>query len=310
MRDLKGKVAIVTGAGRQGGIGAAVALRLAQDGVHVAIGDICVPPTDLPHTGSGEWEELAALAVKIKSVGVQSLPVRVDVTDAASIQAMIAQTREAFGRLDILVNNAGTAIGPAPVLHMAEEAWRRTLEINATGPFLCIKFALPLMIEGGQGGRIVNMASIAAEKPRPYVSAYAASKAAVVALTRSLAQEVAEFGITVNAVLPGDVDTAMKRWGLQPIRPWCGPGSHRILQNDSTEFRLEARTLPHRQQPARTPPAHAPAPLWARGPRCEPGRDGSPRPAGPTDISGIAGRRQNPSPQSRRKASQDKRCRQ
>jgi NAD(P)-dependent dehydrogenase (short-subunit alcohol dehydrogenase family) len=215
MRDLKGKVAIVTGAGRQGGIGAAVALRLAQDGVHVVIGDICVPPTDLPHAGSGEWEELAALAGKIKSVGVQSLPVRVDVTDAASIQAMIAQTRETFGRLDILVNNAGTAIGPAPVLHMAEEAWRRTLEINATGPFLCSKFALPLMIEGGQGGRIVNMASIAAEKPRPYVSAYAASKAAVVALTRSLAQEVAEFGITVNAVLPGDVDTAMKRWGLQ-----------------------------------------------------------------------------------------------
>ncbi|MBU0704223.1 MAG: SDR family oxidoreductase, partial [Chloroflexi bacterium] len=79
----------------------------------------------------------------------------------------------------------------------------------------CCKFALPLMLAGERGGRIVNMSSIAAEKPKPYVSAYAASKAAVVALTRSLAQEVAEFGITVNAVLPGDVDTAMKQWGLQ-----------------------------------------------------------------------------------------------
>ena len=71
------------------------------------------------------------------------------------------------------------------------------------------------MLAGERGGRIVNMASIAAEKPKPYVSAYAASKAAVVALTRSLAQEVAEFGVTVNAVLPGDVDTALKRWGLE-----------------------------------------------------------------------------------------------
>ncbi|MEE9616234.1 MAG: SDR family oxidoreductase, partial [Anaerolineae bacterium] len=76
-------------------------------------------------------------------------------------------------------------------------------------------FALPLILAGERGGRIVNMASIAAEKPKPYVSAYAASKAAVVALTRSLAQEVAEFGVTVNAVLPGDVDTALKRWGLE-----------------------------------------------------------------------------------------------
>jgi len=98
---------------------------------------------------------------------------------------------------------------------MAEEAWCRTLEINATGTFLCSKYALPLMIEGGRGGRIINISSLAAERPKPYVSAYAASKAAVVALTKSLAQEVAEFGITVNAVLPGDVDTALKQWGLQ-----------------------------------------------------------------------------------------------
>jgi meso-butanediol dehydrogenase/(S,S)-butanediol dehydrogenase/diacetyl reductase len=215
MRHLKDRVAVVTGAGRKGGIGEAVALRLAQDGAHVVVADICAPPTDLPHAGSGQWGELASIAAEIKALAVQSLPLRVDVTDAASVETMVAQTKANFGRLDILVNNAGAAIGPAPVIQMAEEAWRRTLEINATGTFLCSKFALPLMIEGGRGGRIVNMSSLAAERPKPYVSAYAASKAAVVALTRSLAQEVAEFGITVNAVLPGDVDTALKQWGLQ-----------------------------------------------------------------------------------------------
>ncbi|MGD8488055.1 MAG: SDR family NAD(P)-dependent oxidoreductase [Anaerolineae bacterium] len=215
MDRLTNKVAIVTGAGRQSGIGAAVARRLAQDGAHVIIGDICAPPTDLPHAGSGQWEELQAIADDLQARGVRSLPVRVDVTNAASVQALVEQTQDAFGHLDILVNNAGAAIGPAPVLEMAEEAWRRTLEINATGTFLCCKLALPLMIAGKQGGRVINISSLAAVKPKPYVSAYAAAKAAIVALTRSLAQEVAQFGITVNAVLPGDVDTALKQWGLQ-----------------------------------------------------------------------------------------------
>jgi len=215
--ELKNKVALVTGAGRPEGIGAAVARRLARDGAHVVLGDICAPPSDLPHAGSGAWEGLAAVARQIEEEcpGVRALPVRLDVTDAASIQAALAQTQATLGRLDIVVNNAGAAIGPAPVVQMEERAWRRTLEINATGTFLCCKLALPLLIEGGRGGRIVNMASIAARRPRPYLSAYAASKAAVVALTRSLAQEVAQFGITVNAILPGDVDTALKQWGLQ-----------------------------------------------------------------------------------------------
>jgi len=208
------RVALITGAGRAGGIGAAVARRLAQDGAHVVLADLCAPPTNLPHAGSGCWDELAAVAAEVEALGVRSLPLRVDVSDATSVQAMIAQVQEVFGRLDILVNNAGVAVGPAPVLGMEDEAWRRTLEINATGTFLCCKYALPLIIAGGRGGRVVNMSSIAAERPKPYVSAYAASKAAILALTRSLAQEVAAFGITVNAVLPGDVDTAMKQWGL------------------------------------------------------------------------------------------------
>ncbi len=215
MASLEGKVALVTGAGRRGGIGEAVAKRLARDGADLVVADICAPPTELAHAGSGQWEELEAIAREVGELGVRSVPVRVDVTDADTVQAMVGMTNDAFGRLDILVNNAGAAIGPSPVLQMAEDAWRQTVEINATGTFLCSKYALPLMIEGGRGGRIVNMSSLAAERPKPYVSAYAASKAAVVALTKSLAQEVAEFGITVNAVLPGDVDTALKQWGLQ-----------------------------------------------------------------------------------------------
>jgi NAD(P)-dependent dehydrogenase (short-subunit alcohol dehydrogenase family) len=215
MYNLEDKVALVTGAGRQGGIGAAIALRLARCGAHVAVADLCAPPDEnLPNPGGGGWEALEAVAQEIEALGVRGLPLRVDVTDAARVEAMVAETTATLGRLDILVNNAGAIVGPAPVVQMAEQAWRKTLEINATGTFLCSKAALPAMIAGG-GGRIVNISSIAARRPRPYMAAYAASKAAVVALTRSLAQEVAPLGITVNAVLPGDVDTAMKRWGME-----------------------------------------------------------------------------------------------
>lgn len=213
-------VALVTGAGRQTGIGAAIARRLACDGYDLVVADLCAPPSELAHSGHASLEELEAVAASVAEHGGRALSLRVDVADGASVQAMIAATREAFGRLDVLVNNAGAAIGPGPVIAMQEEAWRRTLEINATGTFLVCKYALPLLMQTATGkqppaGRIVNVASIAAVRPKPMTAAYAASKAAVVALTQSLAQEVAAAGITVNAVLPGDVDTSMKQWQLQ-----------------------------------------------------------------------------------------------
>ena len=100
--DLEDKVALVTGAGRRGSIGAAVARRLAQDGAHVIISDICAPPSDLPHAGCGAWEELVALAQEVESLGVQAKPLRLDVTEPHSIKAAVAQVKDTYGRLDIL----------------------------------------------------------------------------------------------------------------------------------------------------------------------------------------------------------------
>lgn len=215
MTGLANKAALITGAGRRNGIGAAIALELAANGVHVAVSDICAPPTTLPHGGNAGWDELQEVAAEIMGKGVKSLPIQADVTNTADIKAMISAVESEFGRLDILVNNAGVIIGPAPVRYMAEEAWRKMLEINATGVFLCCQNALPLMLKSAPGGRIINISSIAALRPRIFMSAYAASKAAVIALTQSLAQEIGEFGITANAILPGDVDTGMKQWGMK-----------------------------------------------------------------------------------------------
>lgn len=215
MNELQERVALITGAGRRGSIGAAIAMALAQNGANIVVSDICAAQTELAAVNNPAWQELESVAQEIEQCGVCALPIRADVTDAESVQAMVGQVREQFGRLDVLVNNAGIAINPGPVVFMPDEAWRKTLDINATGTFLCCKYALPLMIDGERGGRVINMSSIASERPKPNMSAYAASKAAVVALTRSLAQEVAMFNITVNAILPGDVETALKQWGVQ-----------------------------------------------------------------------------------------------
>ncbi len=217
---INNKVALITGAGREKGIGAAIARRLAREGVNVVLGDLCAPPATNPvNPGGGQWATLQAIAEEIEqNAGVEALPVQVDVTDPDAIATMLEMALAAFGRLDILVNNAGVAVGPAPVAQMDRSAWRKTIEVNLTGAFNVTQAALPALIQtaGQHGrGRIINMASLAATHPKPFLSAYAASKAGVIAFTQSLAQEVAQFGVTANALLPGDIDTDFKRWGLQ-----------------------------------------------------------------------------------------------
>ncbi|MBL7063406.1 MAG: SDR family oxidoreductase [Anaerolineae bacterium] len=209
--ELRGKVAIVTGAGRARGMGRAIALRLAGMGADVVVADLPRPMEGFEWYETGDWQGLQAVAQEVAALGVRSLPVRVDVTDPQLVQEMVDTTVAEFGRLDILVNNAGAGPGVGPIASMDLAAWRKTIEVNLTGTFLCCQAALQPMIAGGEGGRIVNNASIAGKTPLPLIAPYNASKAGVISLTQTLALEVAEFGITVNAVCPGNIDTDLLR---------------------------------------------------------------------------------------------------
>ena len=160
---------------------------------------------------TGDWQGLKRVAEEVAGLGVRALSVRVDVTDPQLVQGMVDATLAEFGRLDILVNNAGAGPGVGPVTSIDHAAWRKTVEVNLTGTFLCCQAALEPMIAAGRGGRIVNIASIAGKTPMMYIAPYNASKAGVISLTQTLALEVAAFGITVNAVCPGNVDTDLLR---------------------------------------------------------------------------------------------------
>lgn len=189
---FRGRVAVVTGGGR--GIGAEVARRLAREGAAVAV-------------AARSEGEIEALAEELREGGGRALAVPCDVTDEEGVAALARAVEGELGPVDVLVNNAGIA-GSSPLGRTSLEEWNRILAVNATGTFLCTRAFLPGMMERGRG-RVVNVASIAGVAGARYIAAYAASKHAVVGLTRSAAAEAASRGVTVNAVCPGYVDTAM-----------------------------------------------------------------------------------------------------
>ncbi len=205
--ELKDTVAIVTGAGR--GIGRGVAKALAREGVHVVV-------SDLPSL-QADMEETAKL---VEAEGVQSLLVNCDVTDWSQISALVQAAIDRFGRIDILVNNAGV-ISVAPVVMMTEEQWDRVLDVNLKGTFLCSKAVAPHMMERGIG-RIINMSSQAGKSGQAAISHYCASKFGIIGFTQALARELGPSNITVNAVCPGEVDTAMWREQLLPALSMAG----------------------------------------------------------------------------------------
>ncbi|HUA32759.1 MAG TPA: SDR family NAD(P)-dependent oxidoreductase [Candidatus Binataceae bacterium] len=206
---LEDKVAIVTGCGRERGIGRAIALRLAREGAHVVAADYCRAMSEYPDAKFGQMQELEGVAAEIRKLGRRSIAVKVDVTDEAEVEAMTAAAIKEFGRVDILCNNAGGGVGGGPVVQHSLDAWNRTVAINLTGTFLCAKHVAPQIIAGGRGGRIINTASIAGKRGGPGMAAYCAAKHGVIGLTRCLALELGQFGITVNAVCPGFVETQL-----------------------------------------------------------------------------------------------------
>lgn len=186
--DFTGKVAIVTGSGS--GLGSGIALRLAEAGAAVVVN----------YRSSAAGAQ--AVVAQIEAAGGQALAVQADVTQKASVESLIQQTVEAFGRLDVLVNNAG--LYPLSTLvEMSEAEWDEVVNSNLRSTFLCTQAAAKQMIAQGQGGAIVNIASIEAENPAPMHSHYNAAKGGVVMHTAAAANELGLYGIRVNSVSPG-----------------------------------------------------------------------------------------------------------
>lgn len=196
---LDGQHALVTGAGT--GIGAAIALSLAGQGASVTLAGRRVATLD----------ETAARLPD----GSRRAIVALDVTDEGSVARGFAAAREALGPVSILVNNAGQA-SSAPLGKTSLEMWRRLLDVNLTGVFLCTREALPDLLAAGRG-RVINVASTAGQRGYAYVSAYSAAKHGVIGLTRSLALEVARKGITVNAICPGYTETEILRESIANV---------------------------------------------------------------------------------------------
>jgi len=239
-----GRVALVTGAGRAGGIGEAIALRLAREGACVAVVDLCRPNPAAPRERFGAWDELQAVAGRVSSAGGTGFAIRADVTDEDEVAAMFAGVEERFGALHALFNNAagGTGAGPVertPLVSLAKRDWDYTLAISLTSVFLCSRSAAPLIARSG-GGSIVNTVSISAHHGVPGLSAYSAAKYAVIALTRTLALELAADGIRVNAFSPGMTATPYVRQRFEAVareHPELTPEEH-MLQRAKTMIPL------------------------------------------------------------------------
>ena len=188
--DLQNRHAIVTGGAR--GIGFAIAQRLLASGASVSLWDMDAAALKEAQAGLGSPEKTHTALV--------------DVTKADSVQSAVQATVAAFGKLDILVNNAGIAGTNAKTWEMDPADWQRVVDINLTGPFLCCRAVIPHLLNNGYG-RIVNIASIAGKEGNPNAAHYSASKAGVMALTKSLGKELATSNIAVNCVTPAVIVT-------------------------------------------------------------------------------------------------------
>jgi len=199
---LKDRVAIITGGGS--GIGQGVAGRFAKEGARLMLVDL--NPAGLEET---------AAQVKDEGAAVETFEADVSVTE--QVEAFFAKTVERFGRIDICVNNAGIGNPPAPLVQMTDEGFDRTVAVNLRGVFLCMRAAGRQMLQQGDGGRIISVASQAGKTGFAFLSPYCATKAGVILMSKAMAKEVGASKITVNVVCPGTIDTPLLRGTLDPI---------------------------------------------------------------------------------------------
>jgi 3-oxoacyl-[acyl-carrier protein] reductase len=199
---LAGRAALITGASR--GFGRAIALAFAREGARIAANYL------------SSRREADGLVAEAEQLGAEAFALHGDVSREDDARALVASTLDRFGRLDILVNNAGIMVR-GPLLDVPLEAYRRMMDINVTGTLLCSRCALPPMIERGYG-RIINLSSQLAQRAvgGGGFAAYAATKGAIESLTRALAAEAGEHGVTVNAIAPGGIETDMSRGVMTP----------------------------------------------------------------------------------------------
>lgn len=243
--ELGGKVAVVTGAGRRGGLGAAMALRLASEGVRVVVADIGMAAgPNLPASAVGASEEMQTVVADIVAAGGQALAVPCNMLDGDAVEALFARTEDAFGGVDILVNNAGVGYLMKPILDMTADEWDTVLGVNLRGVFLATKAAARRMVAACRGGRIVNIASQAAKSGFPHAAAYCSSKHGLVGLTRVAAIEFAPHAITVNAICPNHVTTGLGAWQNEYFAKLLGKSVEHYLADMKAHIPLGRPGLP------------------------------------------------------------------
>jgi NAD(P)-dependent dehydrogenase (short-subunit alcohol dehydrogenase family) len=206
---LSGKVAVVTGAGRVGGIGEAIARSLAAEGAKIVLSDIGRSFEHFPDYQVAARSEIDTIRADLAKKGTESEVIFADVSKEEDVAALVRRTVERFGRLDVMVNNAGIGLGLVPITELTVEAWRQNLDVMALGTMLGIRESARQMIRQGEGGAIINVASHAGKTGWPLLGAYCAAKFAIVGLTQVAAKELGRHQITVNSVCPGTVETPL-----------------------------------------------------------------------------------------------------